>query len=205
VRLRRHLSYSNVLSTIAVFLAMGGGAYAVSVPRNSVGAKQLKPRAVTATKIQRNSVDSAKLRNRSVGPADLRRGLLPALAGAKARETDPPPTPGTIVEQATITTQRSGKVYVIAPLRDIFLTCGSAGPCSAHWGLYVDDRPVPSAGVLLQAGPDDGDGYDHLLFGITAADVSPGTHTLKLARSVSGSVESVGELGAQLGGLSLGG
>ena len=205
MRLRRHLSYSNVLSTIAVFLAMGGGAYAVSIPRNSVGPKQLKPNAVTAKKIQRNSINSAKLRNRSVGAADLQRGLLPELTGAKARETDPPPTPGTIVEQASVTTQQSGKIYVIAPLRDIFLTCSSAGPCSAHWGLYVDDKPVPSAGVLLQAGPDDGDGFDHLLFGITAADVGPGTHILKLTRNLSGSVESAGELGAQLGGLSLGG
>ena len=110
-----------------------------------------------------------------------------------------------MIEQASITTVRSGKVYVVAPLRDIFLTCDPDGPCSAHWGLYVDNKPVPSAGVLLQAGPDDGDGYDHLLFGIAAADVGPGTHTLKLARNASGSVESVGELGAQLGGLWLGG
>ena len=80
MRLTRHLSYANVLSTIAVFLAMGGGAYAISIPKNSVGPKQLKPNAVTAKKIQRNSINSAKLRNRSVGKADLQRGLLPGLA-----------------------------------------------------------------------------------------------------------------------------
>jgi hypothetical protein len=175
------------------------------VPRNSVGSNQLKAKAVTAAKVKRNAIDSSKLRNRSVGVADLQRGLLPELTGGKARDTDPAPTPGTVLKQTSVVTRRAGRVYVIAPLRDIFLSCDVSGPCSAHWGLYVDDRPVPSAGVLLQADADAGDGFDHLLFGITAEPLAAGAHTVKLARNQSGAVESVGELGAQLGALSLGG
>ena len=41
-KLRSRLTYANAMSTIAVFVALGGGAYAVSVPRNSVGPEQLK-------------------------------------------------------------------------------------------------------------------------------------------------------------------
>jgi hypothetical protein len=44
---RSRLTYANVMATVAVFFALGGGAYAVSLKRNSVGAKQLKTNAVT--------------------------------------------------------------------------------------------------------------------------------------------------------------
>jgi hypothetical protein len=52
--LRSHLSYANVMSTIAVFIVLGGGAYAaVKLPKNSVGTKQLKNGAVTKQKLAR--------------------------------------------------------------------------------------------------------------------------------------------------------
>jgi hypothetical protein len=53
-RLRGHLTYANVVSTLCLFLLLGGGA-AVAVttvlPKNSVGAKQLKAGAVTPVKL----------------------------------------------------------------------------------------------------------------------------------------------------------
>ena len=46
------LSYANVMATIAVFIALGGGAYAAfTLPPNSVGTKQLKDSAVTKKKL----------------------------------------------------------------------------------------------------------------------------------------------------------
>src|SRR4051812_20694114 len=45
----RHLSYANVMATIAVFIALGGGAYAVTtLPRNSVTTVQVKNRSLLA-------------------------------------------------------------------------------------------------------------------------------------------------------------
>ena len=45
------LSYANVIATLALFLAVGGGAYAaVSLPKNSVGPRQLRSNAVTPNK-----------------------------------------------------------------------------------------------------------------------------------------------------------
>ena len=42
-RLRSHITYANVMATIALFIALGGTSYAVSqLPRNSVGAKQIR-------------------------------------------------------------------------------------------------------------------------------------------------------------------
>lgn len=44
--MRPRLTYANVMATAAVFIALGGGAYAVSLANNSVGSKQIKPNAV---------------------------------------------------------------------------------------------------------------------------------------------------------------
>ena len=39
-----HLTFANVVSLMALFVALSGGAYALSIPKNSVGAKQLTER-----------------------------------------------------------------------------------------------------------------------------------------------------------------
>ena len=50
-RQRSKLTYSNVVSTFCLFLLLGGNAYAtLSLPKNSVGSKQLKPNSVTGNK-----------------------------------------------------------------------------------------------------------------------------------------------------------
>lgn len=51
-RIRKHLSYANVVASLALFLALGGVGYAaMKLPKNSVGTKQLKNGAVTAAKV----------------------------------------------------------------------------------------------------------------------------------------------------------
>jgi hypothetical protein len=41
-RIRRHLTYANVMATLAVFLVLGGGAYAAfHLPKNSVRSKNI--------------------------------------------------------------------------------------------------------------------------------------------------------------------
>lgn len=65
-RLLPKLSYSNVIATIALFIALGGAAVAAGLPRNSVGANQLKRGAVTAAKIKKAAVVSGKLAPKSV-------------------------------------------------------------------------------------------------------------------------------------------
>lgn len=67
--LRRHLTYANVMSSLAVFLLLGGGAALAAktvLPKKSVGSKQLKTNAVTAAKIQKEAVGNAKLKKDAV-------------------------------------------------------------------------------------------------------------------------------------------
>ena len=69
--LRDRLTYANVMSTIAVFAALGGTSYALTLPRNSVGGAQLRSNSVGATEIRRRAVGSIEIRNRSVRLRDI--------------------------------------------------------------------------------------------------------------------------------------
>ncbi|MBS1879686.1 MAG: hypothetical protein JST31_09250 [Actinobacteria bacterium] len=65
--MRKRLTFANVMSVIAVFVALGGVGYAaVKLPKNSVGTAQLKPSSVTG----------AKVRNGSLTGADIAAGTL---------------------------------------------------------------------------------------------------------------------------------
>jgi len=67
-RLRRRMSFANVMSVLAVFIALGGTSYAISqLPKNSVGARQLKKSSVTAAKIKKGAVTGAKIRLSTLG------------------------------------------------------------------------------------------------------------------------------------------
>ena len=61
------LSYSNVMATIAVFLALGGGAYALSLGKNAVKRKNLAPNAVNSKKIAPNAVKGVDALESSFG------------------------------------------------------------------------------------------------------------------------------------------
>jgi hypothetical protein len=64
--IRKRLSYSNVIATLALFVALGGAAVAAGLPRHSVGAKQLKRGAVTTAALRKQAVTSGKLAPKSV-------------------------------------------------------------------------------------------------------------------------------------------
>ncbi len=61
---RERLSYANVMATAAVFIALGGTAWAVAA--NSVGTRQLKNNAVKTKKIANGAVKTAKIANNAV-------------------------------------------------------------------------------------------------------------------------------------------
>ncbi len=65
--LLRRPSPALIVASLALFVALGGGAYAAfKLPKNSVGSKQIKNGAVVNSKLANNSVGTAKLRNNSV-------------------------------------------------------------------------------------------------------------------------------------------
>jgi hypothetical protein len=86
----RHLNYANVIATVALFVALGGTSYAIAtLPRNSVGSKQIRSGAVGKSEIRSGAVRSRQLRNRSVGLQDLSLKTRDALRGQQG-PTGPP-------------------------------------------------------------------------------------------------------------------
>ena len=68
-KLRTRLTFANVVSVIALFVALGGGAYAaIKLPANSVGSKQIRKKAVTPAKIAPATARLLKGRRGDQGP-----------------------------------------------------------------------------------------------------------------------------------------
>jgi hypothetical protein len=81
--IRQRLTFANVTSVIALFCALGGGAYAaVNLPTNSVGVKQIKKGAVTNAKLGKNAVTGAKVKDRSLTGSDINLATLPKVGSA---------------------------------------------------------------------------------------------------------------------------
>jgi hypothetical protein len=82
-KLRARMTYANVVSTIALGLAIGGGtAYAATkigtgnIRYHAVTASKLATNSVTASKIKNNAVSGSDIRNNSVTGDDVRTGSL---------------------------------------------------------------------------------------------------------------------------------
>ncbi len=109
--MRRHVTPSLVLSVIAVFIAMGGTGYAISqLPKNSVGAKQIK----------KNAVNSAKVKNRSLLAKDFKKGQLPKGArGPPGKTGNTGPAGNTGPTGTTGATGPAGSALAYAYVQDI--------------------------------------------------------------------------------------
>ena len=76
----RRLTYANVIATLALFLAIGGGAAfaATNLAKNSVGPKAIKANAVGPAKIKAGAVTNEKLANGAVTGTKLAAGAVGA-------------------------------------------------------------------------------------------------------------------------------
>ena len=84
----RRPSYASVTSTLALFFALGGGAYAAAtLPANSVGPRQIKKNAVERAKIKSNAVDASKVLNDSLTGADVDESTFDKVPLAETADT----------------------------------------------------------------------------------------------------------------------
>lgn len=85
--IQKRLTYANVVATLALFVALGGGSYAAfKLPRNSVSSSHIRTNAVGASEIKRNAIRSGEVKNGSLTGLDIdvsRLGKVPA-----ARDSD---------------------------------------------------------------------------------------------------------------------
>ena len=73
-KLGQRLTYANLMSTVAVFIALGGSSYAaVRLSANSVHSRQIAAGAVKSSEIARSAVESSEVRNGSLKGVDFAR------------------------------------------------------------------------------------------------------------------------------------
>jgi hypothetical protein len=105
---RRHLTYANVMASIAVFVAMSGGAYALSLPKKSVGSKQLRTGAVTNKKIKKNAVTGSKVKADALTGSDVNESKLGKVPSATTADTA---TTATTATNATKLNNKDAAAY----------------------------------------------------------------------------------------------
>lgn len=77
------LTFANVVSVLALFIALGGASYAaLKLPKNSVSSKQLKKNAVTTAKIKNEAVTAAKVKKGTLTGAQINAATLGAVPNA---------------------------------------------------------------------------------------------------------------------------
>jgi hypothetical protein len=98
-RLRRHLTYANVMASIAVFVALGGVSYAATtingskIVKQSVGAGKLKNGTLTSTQVKKNSLTGASIDESSLG-------TVPSAQSAQTAQTATSATKATTATSA---------------------------------------------------------------------------------------------------------
>jgi len=88
MRFPPRVTYANVVATLALFIALGGAAWAAAkLPKNSVGTAQLKRSAVTTGKIRNEAVTGAKIRKGTIEGSRIDLSTLGAVPLATSATT----------------------------------------------------------------------------------------------------------------------
>lgn len=152
-RLRPRLTYANVIATLALFLVLGGAAYAATaLPANSVGTKQLKDQAVTLTKISSSAQNALRGHNGKNGKNGIN-GQNGSAVVDRARTTAPvtvpsgsntpvsiPLTHASWTQQATEVDQFVGQVTFTPPT-----SCSNIFPASLQ--VKLGSQSIGSANL----------------------------------------------------------
>lgn len=203
-RFRTRLTYANVVSTICLFVLLGGSAVALDVvpfaekagfAKRAGKAKKAKKarKAKKAGKVDGLSASQTPQAGKLLaldGSTKFPASVLPnGLDGTKGDKGDTGPTYGftvggdsapavadreAVYAPTNFTLPTSGKLYVSARVSQL----NSCDTGDLKYGLYVDDVPVPGSGRSVESGV--GSAYRYFeLAGVTGT-LAAGTHQVKV-------------------------
>ncbi|MEK6328198.1 MAG: hypothetical protein AABM66_11850 [Actinomycetota bacterium] len=143
MKLRERLTYANVMATVAVFLALGGGAWALA--RNSVGSRAIKNNSIRSRDIDNKTIRARDVRRNSLRGGQIKEGSLDASAftggtSAAGPISCDPTALGAYIDCASahVRVPRKARVLLIA-------TGGQesvGGPAEADCRLLVDGEQI---------------------------------------------------------------
>jgi hypothetical protein len=223
---RAHLTYANIVATLALVFAMTGGAVAAVSSLPGAGGviracyvKRSGSLRVVAGR-QRCAHDERALSFNQRGPAGATgptgltgaQGLqgLQGLTGntgtagptygtaTAVNSGADPPSSGVTQASTSVTLPSAGNLFVFGRAPGSSVTCSSG---AVQWGLFVDSTPVDASGTTTLSGA----ALAGELFGVTDSPVSAGTHVVTLkATCTSGSFNTSVTSNAALGAVLLG-
>jgi hypothetical protein len=93
MRLLRHLSFSNVIAMLALFIALGGAAYAGtkingnSIKNGSIGGGKLKSDTITANKLRKGTITGTQIAPGSISSSSIDESTLGTVPSAQSATT----------------------------------------------------------------------------------------------------------------------
>jgi hypothetical protein len=152
MNLRSRLTYANVVATVALFLAIGGGTVyaALELSKNSVKSKNIAKGAVKTADLGKKAVTSPKVRDGTIKVEDIAAGVIPKLdadvtgsatagpqGGVNTNVTSPLPLSGT-----TSFTPSAGDVSAVAAeARFTIATTSATEFCNPAVSVLVNGEP----------------------------------------------------------------
>jgi hypothetical protein len=184
MRIRRHLSYANVTATLALFVALGGGAYAVTkvdssdIANDSIRSVDLKDRkAVRGRDVKHDTLTGKQIAN-----------SFARVVGEEAGDCNPSSTTLVGCARATLVLKERAHILAIA-------TGGQesvGGPANARCEVRIDNEPAPAGANPGEETTDNTSGAATNGFVRTLVSrdpVAPGRHKVSLAcNQLSGNV-----------------
>jgi hypothetical protein len=161
--LRSKLTYSNVVATLALVLALGGGTVyaAIKLGKNDVKSKNIAKGAVKTSDLAKNSVKSPKIKDGTIKLGDIAAGVIPQLdadvtgsatggpQGAINADTE---TPLPLTGDTTFTPGEGTVSALAAEARFTIATANVANQCSPDVRLFLNGEPT-----RVFASPDTGE------------------------------------------------
>jgi hypothetical protein len=140
--LRRHLTYANVMATLAVFIALGGSSYAAL---NLTG-RDIRDGSLTHRELKRNTLGGTKIKESRLGKVRRARNadLLNGLSAGRFLVRCPPDTVP-VSDVCVETTARAAAPYTVA-----------AGACERVDRRTTPGRRLPGHDELMTAIGDNG-------------------------------------------------
>jgi hypothetical protein len=116
MRLVRHLSFSNVIAMLALFIALGGAAYAGtkingnSIKNGSIGGGKLKKETITANKLKKGTITGAQIAPGTITSSSINESTLGTVPSAQSATTAGTATKAnSATKAATATSAESAK------------------------------------------------------------------------------------------------
>jgi hypothetical protein len=126
-QIRKRVTYANVMSSIAVFLVLGGGA---AYAAKKIGSNEIKSNSITTGKIKKNAVTASKIKGSSITTSKIKDGAVTGpKVNASTLGTVPSATHATSADNAT-----NWSRFYTSGLKKVngngTVALGSAGPFS---------------------------------------------------------------------------